>query len=62
MLGDDPPLFDAGVHYDFAGELDGVRLAVNARNLTDKQYVNCQDGYCYRGEARSVITSLSYSW
>ncbi|WP_277698670.1 TonB-dependent siderophore receptor [Pseudomonas sp. REST10] len=59
---DDYTLFDAGVHYDFAGELDGVRLAVNARNLTDKQYVNCQDGYCYRGEARSLITSLSYSW
>ena len=59
---EDYTLFDAGVHYDFAGELDGVRLAVNARNLTDKQYVNCQDGYCYRGEARSVVTSLSYSW
>ena len=59
---EDYTLFDAGVHYDFAGDLDGVRLAVNARNLTDKQYVNCQDGYCYRGEARSVITSLSYSW
>ncbi|MFH6597126.1 TonB-dependent siderophore receptor [Ectopseudomonas khazarica] len=59
---DDYTLFDAGVHYDFAGELDSVRLAVNVRNLTDKQYVNCQDGYCYRGEARSLITSLSYSW
>jgi len=59
---EDYTLFDAGVHYDFAGDLDGVRLAVNARNLTDKQYVNCQDGYCYRGEARSVVTSLSYSW
>ena len=47
---------------EVAGGMDGVRLAVNARNLTDKQYINCQDGYCYRGEARSVITSLSYSW
>ena len=55
-------LFDAGVHYDFGGELDGVRMALNARNLIDKQYVNCQDGYCYRGEARSVVTSLSYHW
>ncbi|WP_394560736.1 TonB-dependent siderophore receptor [Aquipseudomonas alcaligenes] len=62
MKNEDYTLFDAGVHYDFSGGLDGVRLAVNARNLTDKQYINCQDGYCYRGEARSVVTSLSYSW
>ncbi|WP_437879903.1 TonB-dependent siderophore receptor [Pseudomonas sp. LRF_L74] len=59
---DDYTLIDAAVHYDFGGGLDGVRLAVNARNLTDKQYINCQAGYCYRGEARSVVTSLSYSW
>ncbi|PCD01137.1 TonB-dependent siderophore receptor [Halopseudomonas pelagia] len=55
-------LMDAGVHYDFGSGLDGVRLALNARNLTDKRYINCQDGYCYRGEARAVITSLSYRW
>lgn len=55
-------LVDAGVHYDFGGGLDGVRLALNARNLTDKRYINCQDGYCYRGEARSMVTSLSYNW
>lgn len=55
-------LVDAGVYYDFGAGLDGVRLALNARNLTDKRYINCQDGYCYRGEARSFITSLSYRW
>ncbi|MDR6713675.1 iron complex outermembrane receptor protein [Pseudomonas hunanensis] len=55
-------LVDAGVHYDFGGGLDGVRLGVNARNLFDKRYINCQQGYCYRGEARSLITSLSYRW
>jgi len=55
-------LVDAGVHYDFGGGLDGVRLALNARNLFDKRFINCQDGYCYRGEARSVVTSLSYRW
>ncbi|MBH3386565.1 TonB-dependent siderophore receptor [Pseudomonas juntendi] len=55
-------LVDAGVHYDFGGGLDGVRLALNARNLFDKRYINCQQGYCYRGEARSVVTSLSYRW
>ncbi len=59
---EDYTLFDAGVHYDFGGGLDGVRLALNSRNLTDRRYINCQDGYCYRGEARSVVTSLSYSW
>ena len=55
-------LVDAGVHYDFGGGLDGVRLGVNARNLFDERFINCQDGYCYRGEARSVVTSLSYRW
>lgn len=55
-------LIDSGVHYDFGGGLDGVRLALNARNLFDKRYINCQEGYCYRGEARSVVTSLSYRW
>ena len=55
-------LVDSGVHYDFGGGLDGVRLALNARNLFDKRYINCQEGYCYRGEARSVVTSLSYRW
>ncbi|HAQ25602.1 MAG TPA: TonB-dependent siderophore receptor [Pseudomonas sp.] len=62
MKSEDYTLVDAGVHYDFGGGLDGVRLALNARNLFDKQYINCQDGYCYRGEARSVVTSLSYNW
>lgn len=56
---EDYTLFDAGVHYDFGGGLDGVRLALNGRNLSDKRYINCQEGYCYRGEARSVVTSLS---
>lgn len=55
-------LVDAGVHYDFGGGLDGVRVGVNARNLFDERFINCQDGYCYRGEARSVVTSLSYRW
>lgn len=59
---EDYTLVDAGVHYDFGGGLDGVRLALNGRNLSDKRYINCQEGYCYRGEARSVVTSLSYRW
>jgi iron complex outermembrane receptor protein len=59
---EDYTLIDAGVHYDFGGDMGGMRLALNARNLTDKRYINCQSGFCYRGEARSVVTSLSYSW
>lgn len=59
---EDYTLFDAGVHYDFGASLDGVRLAFNARNLTDRRYITCEGDYCYRGEARSVVTSLSYSW
>lgn len=59
---EDYTLVDAGAHYDFGGNLDGVRLALNARNLFDKRYITCDDGFCYRGEARSVITSLSYRW
>ncbi|MEN0104967.1 MAG: hypothetical protein AAGC84_00930, partial [Pseudomonas sp.] len=59
---EDYTLFDAGVHYDFGASLDGVRLALNARNLTDRRYISCEGTYCYRGEARSVVTSLSYSW
>ncbi|WP_313519518.1 TonB-dependent siderophore receptor, partial [Pseudomonas sp.] len=55
-------LVDAGVHYDFGGDMNGIRLALNARNLTDKRYISCEETYCYRGEARSVVTSLSYSW
>ncbi|TBU89270.1 TonB-dependent siderophore receptor [Stutzerimonas kirkiae] len=55
-------LIDAGVHYDFGAGMDGVRLALNARNLADKRYITCQDSFCYRGEARSLVTSLSYSW
>lgn len=55
-------LIDAGVHYDFGGDMDGVRLALNARNLTDKRYISCENTFCYRGEARSVVTSLSYNW
>ncbi|SEQ90666.1 iron complex outermembrane recepter protein [Pseudomonas cuatrocienegasensis] len=59
---EDYTLVDAVVRYDFGGGLDGVRVALNARNLFDKQYINCQAGFCYRGEARSLVTSLSYSW
>lgn len=59
---EDYTLFDAVVHYDFEGDLDGVRLALNSRNLTDKRYINYLDGCCYSGEARNVVIRPSYSW
>ncbi|MCI0511407.1 MULTISPECIES: TonB-dependent siderophore receptor [Chromohalobacter] len=35
---------------------------VNVNNLTDKEYVASCDFWCYYGESRSVIGSLSYQW
>ena len=38
-------------------------LAVNARNLTNKEYLsNCNDSECYYGETRSVIGTVNYRW
>jgi iron complex outermembrane receptor protein len=58
-------LVDAVVDYDM-GKLDrrfsGAYLRVNARNLFDKHYQSCQSGFCYAGERRQVIGSLSYRW
>lgn len=55
-------LVDAGAHYDFSGDLEGVRVGVDAHNLTDERYVVCESGYCYRGEGKSVLGSVSYRW
>ncbi|MFG6175948.1 TonB-dependent siderophore receptor [Halomonas sp. THAF12] len=50
-------LVDAMARYDFAGSW---RAQVNVNNLTDKEYVASCDYWCYYGESRSVIGSLSY--
>ncbi|MDH4571874.1 TonB-dependent siderophore receptor [Salinicola acroporae] len=55
-------LVDAGAHYDFSGQLEGVRVGVDAHNLADNRYIVCEGGYCYRGSGRSVLGSLSYHW
>ena len=52
-------LYDAMARYDFA---DNWRVQVNVNNLTDEEYVSGCDYYCYYGESRSVIGSLSYRW
>ncbi len=58
-------LFDAVIDYDL-GRLDrrflGATMRVNATNLFDTHYQTCQAGYCYAGERRQVIGTLSYRW
>lgn len=59
-------LLDAAVHYDFDKLIPaakGLRLAVNATNLTDKRYYEgCSLTNCSAGYDRSVIASLRYRW
>ncbi|MGY4315728.1 iron complex outermembrane receptor protein [Bradyrhizobium sp. JR3.5] len=58
-------LFDAVIDYDL-GKLDrrflGATMRLNATNLFDTHYQTCQSGYCYAGERRQVIGTLSYRW
>ncbi len=55
-------LVDVGAHYDLRGGAEGIRLGLNAKNVTDKQYISCEAGYCYRGAGRALIGSVSYRW
>lgn len=50
-------LFDAMVGYDFTRELSAQ---INVSNLTDKEYVASCSYWCYYGESRSIIGSLTY--
>ena len=55
----DYTLFDALIGY----EVGQWEFAINARNLTDKEYVsNCNDSECYYGETRSVLGTVNYRW
>jgi iron complex outermembrane recepter protein len=52
-------LWDALVGYD----LPHWTLALNARNLTNKEYVaNCASGSCYYGEPRRAMLTATYRW
>ena len=53
-------LADAAVHYDFSN----VRLALNASNLFDRDYVICNGdaASCIYGPGRTVIASVRYRW
>lgn len=58
-------LFDALVAYDFAAldpKYKGFRAQVNGYNVLNRDYYNCQAGYCYRGSPATVIGSLIYRW
>ncbi len=58
-------LFDAVAAYDFVKvdpRLKGARLQVNVNNLFDRNYFNCQAGFCYRGQPRQFTASLIYRW
>lgn len=53
-------LVDATLHYDWRQ----YRLAINAQNLFDKEYVaSCFDlSGCFYGERRQVLGTLRYRW
>ncbi|TXN22029.1 TonB-dependent siderophore receptor [Methylobacterium sp. WL9] len=58
-------LFDALVAYDFAAidpKYRGFRAQINGFNIFDRDYTNCQAGFCYRGAPATVIGSLIYRW
>nr|WP_232417809.1 TonB-dependent siderophore receptor [Methyloversatilis thermotolerans] len=62
LRNDDYTLVDARIGYDLGGMLHGASVALRANNLTDKAYLMCHDGYCYRGRGRLVMASLNYRW
>ncbi len=51
-------LLDAMVSY----KLQDVTLQVNANNITDKEYITACDYYCWYGNRRNVIASVSYAF
>lgn len=60
-------LFDAAVHYDIPHinrQGDNLRLAVNATNLANKEYVaSCYSySWCWYGSQRTVQASATYQW
>ena len=60
-------LFDAAVHYDIPNIVnlnDKLRLALNATNLANKEYVaSCYSySWCWYGSQRTVQASATYQW
>ncbi|MCY1271377.1 Ferrichrome outer membrane transporter/phage receptor [compost metagenome] len=59
-------VYDASVHYDLgrlSSALRGASVAVDAKNLFNKEYLSTCDGYwCYYGDERNVVASVNYKW
>lgn len=63
----DYTLVDAALHYDLGQAnpaFEGVRAAINASNLMNKEYVaSCtRSTSCYWGQGRTVLGTLTYQW
>ena len=52
-------LFDAMASYDISSTW---RISFNARNLSDKKYLNCSGALCLYGEPRKVILAATMRW
>lgn len=52
-------VFDLMAQYAFASQW---QAQVNVTNLADREYVASCDYWCYYGEGRSVVGTLSYRW
>ncbi|MCB8883596.1 TonB-dependent siderophore receptor [Acidisoma cellulosilytica] len=59
-------IVDTVLHYDLSGlgsDLKGAKLALNAYNLFNNQYVSyCSAVGCRWGVGRSVLVTLDYQW
>ena len=59
-------VYDASVHYDLgrlSNSLKGASLAVDAKNIFNKEYLSTCDGsWCYYGDERNVVASVNYKW
>ena len=59
-------VYDASAHYDLgrvSSSLKGVSVAVDAKNIFNKDYLSTCDGfYCYYGDQRNVVASVNYKW
>jgi len=51
-------LFDATVSY----RISDYKFQVAAKNLADKEYIATCDYYCFYGDRRNVIASVTYDW
>ena len=59
-------MYDASAHYDLgrvSSSLKGVTVAVDAKNIFNKDYLATCDGfYCYYGDQRNVVASVNYKF